>query len=112
MTQQPRSRNKFANLLDVAEDARETPQERAVGGQRPLAHLPEPTPTISDLPASRQRGRPATGKRSDPDFEQVTVYLRRRTHLDIKKALLDRTDRLDFSDLVEELLQGWLASQS
>lgn len=104
---QPRNRNKFADLLDVADVARETPQERAVG-----AHLPEPTPAISDLPATRQRGRPATGKRSDPDFEQVTVYLRRQTHLEIKRALLGRADRLDFSDLVETLLQDWLTSQT
>jgi hypothetical protein len=107
-----RSRNKFANLLDVAEDARATPQERAVGEQRPPAHIHEPTQAIDDLPATRQRGRPATGKRSDPNFEQVTVYLRRQTHLDIKRALLGRDDRLDFSDLVEELLQEWLVSQS
>lgn len=57
--------------------------------------------------AARRRGRPP-GKRSDPDFEQVTIYIKKRTHLDAKKALLEK--RQEFSELVEELLGKWLKS--
>lgn len=56
----------------------------------------------------RRRGRPP-GKRSDPDFEQVTIYIRRRSHLDAKKALLEK--RQEFSELVEKLISDWLGKK-
>lgn len=60
----------------------------------------------------RARGRPK-GKRSDPAFEQVSIYVRRDTHRSAKIALLDPAEenRRDFSELVEELVSEWLASQ-
>jgi hypothetical protein len=61
--------------------------------------------------ATPKRGRPARGKRSNPDFEQVTAYIRKRTHADVKIALLREGQRQEFSALVEDLLAGWLASR-
>jgi hypothetical protein len=62
----------------------------------------------SDIPTSRQHpeGRPA-GKRSDPAYEQVTAYIRKRTHDAVKMALLEEGKRRQFSELVEELLANW-----
>jgi len=51
------------------------------------------------------------GKRSNPDYEQVSAYIRRETYKDVKIALLQQSEGKDFSDLVEELLAEWLKVQ-
>jgi hypothetical protein len=48
------------------------------------------------------------GKRSKADYTQVTAYIPKKTHKDVKLALLD--DGRDFSDLVSELLAEWVKS--
>ena len=50
------------------------------------------------------------GKRSDPDFEQVTAYIRKETHHAVKIELL-KNGRQEFSKLVEGLLQQWLKAR-
>ena len=74
-------------------------------GTRKKAAASSPTPA-----AKRRRGRP-TGKRSDPDFEQVTSYIRRQTYADVKIELIREGLRREFSELVEELLSKWLKSR-
>lgn len=56
---------------------------------------------------AKRRGRPP-GKRSNPDYEQVTAYIRSGTYLSVKKTLLDDPKSRDFSTLLEELLVRWL----
>lgn len=48
----------------------------------------------------------SVGKRSDSEYRQVSAYIRKDTHREVKIALLQE-DR-EFSELVEELLRGWL----
>ncbi len=61
---------------------------------------------------ARQRGRPAeNGKSSDPDFRQTSIILRIQTLKKVKGILLDTDDERDVSDLVEELLAGWVKRQ-
>ena len=57
-----------------------------------------------------RRGRPS-GKRSNPEYEQVTAYIRSETYAQTKIALLKEGKRRDFSGLVEELLGEWLKSR-
>ena len=47
------------------------------------------------------------GKRSHPDYEQISAYIRKETHRAVKLALLEDGGE-DFSDLVEKQLQQWL----
>lgn len=54
-----------------------------------------------------KRGRPA-GKRSDSEFEQVTAYIRKSTHIAVKIALLQEGQKRQFSELVEHLLSEWV----
>lgn len=65
-------------------------------------------------PIPVRRGRP-TGKRSSRDSVQVTAYINAETHYATKIALLVSSRRggqkKDFSDLVQELLAGWLKTQ-
>ncbi len=48
------------------------------------------------------------GKSSNNDYTQVLTYIRRDTHRQIKKVLIDDIEERDLSDLVEELLSDWL----
>jgi hypothetical protein len=57
-----------------------------------------------------RRGRPP-GKRSHPDFEQITAYIRKDTHQAVKIGLL-QNGRKEFSELVEELLHQWIKSST
>lgn len=54
-----------------------------------------------------KRGRP-NGKRSNAEFQQVTAYVRRATYRQVSIKLLDRENKGEFSELIEELLQKWL----
>jgi hypothetical protein len=51
----------------------------------------------------KRLGRPP-GKRSDPEFEQLTAYILKETHQSVKIELL-KNGRQEFSTLVEGLLQ-------
>lgn len=57
-----------------------------------------------------QAKRKKKGKRSDPNFIQVGVYVPKQLHLTVKKLLLDDPAQ-DMSDLVTHLLQGWVENQ-
>lgn len=110
------SKSKFAGILA----ARKGEADEAASQLGKLE--PEVAPSVAPAAAPQARteertpaprgpgriGRPATGKRSNPDFEQVGVYLRKDTHHAAKMALLQARDGRDLSDVVEELLIGWL----
>lgn len=58
-----------------------------------------------------KRGRPGgKGKRLNPDYAQVTAYIRRTVHEETKINLIRQGSR-EFSELVEELLTGWNLKQ-
>jgi hypothetical protein len=56
-------------------------------------------------PAGRKKG-----KRSDPNFTGVFAYVPVKLHEDVMVNLVRRKD-LDFSGLVEQLLNKWLKEQ-
>jgi hypothetical protein len=60
---------------------------------------------LKDRPAEQPSGRKA-GKSSDPNYRSTTVYLKRET---VKKAQVKLIEKeLDFSTLVESLVQDWI----
>ena len=63
----------------------------------------------TDLP--KRRGRPATGKRTNPDYDQTTAYVRKDTYKAVRIALIEEGEERDYSELVEELLAKWLKSR-
>jgi len=87
----------------------------ASGGQG-SAHRKDTQPTAPestspDTPEPKRRGRPATGKRSDPNWIGRTYYIRKKTDLDVEDELLQLKRQgieLDKSELVEELLNAWV----
>jgi hypothetical protein len=60
---------------------------------------------------NKKRGRPATGKRSDPDWIGRTYYIRKENDFDVEDELvkLKRAGiNLDKSELVDFLLAAWV----
>ena len=68
---------------------------------------PEPPPPAAEAVVSKM-GRPP-GKKTDPKYVQVTVYLRKDVHRTARKLLLD--DGGQFSDLVDELVSRWITEK-
>ena len=95
-------KGKFGEILKAAtEDKEEKPVPPEKEEKAPIGA--EKTPLV-------KRGRPK-GKRSNPDFEQVTAYIRSQTYRQTKIALLQQAELSDFSELVEKLLTEWLSTQ-
>jgi hypothetical protein len=59
-------------------------------------------------PAVTRASKRPTGKRSDPNYTQITAYIRKDTHEDVMRAIYKRQE---LSELIEELLAGWLKKQ-
>lgn len=49
-----------------------------------------------------------SGRRSDPEYTQISAYVRKDTLRDVKVELLRNGDDRNLSELVEDLLRGWL----
>ena len=105
------SKNRFAGLQAVKQlqnnkeiEAKEIPQAKAFEQSSAQLNLPS---NGSDDPTAPRRGRP-NGKRSNAEFQQVTAYVRRDTYRRVSIKLLDRENKGEFSELIEELLQKWL----
>ena len=65
----------FNNILDAAQQSENEDSK--------LLEEVEKTPIAQENPAATKKGRPR-GKRSNPDFEQVTAYVRSKTYRDVK----------------------------
>lgn len=118
--------SKFTGLLAQARNrtGEEDPEEEEVAalppapasGSAPAATTPAPARRASvssalpegEVPA---RGRPRNGKRSDPAYTQITAYILKKTHQDVKVALLREGKGRELSEVVEECLAAWLHQQ-
>jgi hypothetical protein len=58
------------------------------------------------------RGRPPTGKRSNPDWKLYSHYLKRKTQREAAARLQAQDAGRDLSDVLQELLENWLLDQS
>jgi hypothetical protein len=50
------------------------------------------------------------GKRSDPNYRQVTAWVRRDTYDRVTIRLI-KEERKEFSELVQELMEQWLRTR-
>lgn len=53
-------------------------------------------------------GRPRTGKRSNPEYRQVSAWIRKDLYDKVTHRLFTKENRREFSDLVGSLLEAWL----
>lgn len=58
-----------------------------------------------NVKAAKMEEPKRVGKRSDPDYTQITAYVRKNTHEDVMRKIYKRQE---FSELLEELLTEWL----
>jgi hypothetical protein len=65
------------------------------------------SPSIT-LEAGKGRGRPPTGKRSNPDWKLYSHFLKRKTQRAAVARLQAEDDGRDLSDVLQELLENWL----
>lgn len=98
--------SKFKNILDAANK----PEDIDAVDAFVKAVKKSNPPIVESKSQPIKKGRPK-GKRSNPDFEQVTAYVRSKTYRQTKIALLQQDELSDFSELVEELLTEWLSTQ-
>lgn len=54
-------------------------------------------------------GRPKTGKGGNPQYQQVSAWIRRDTYKRDTNRLFTKEDRREFSELVQALLEDWLS---
>jgi hypothetical protein len=82
--------------------------------QSPETEETEPATESAPLPAAalqntgKGRGRPPTGKRSNPDWKLYSHFLKRRTQRAAVARLQAGDESRDLSDVLQELLENWL----
>jgi hypothetical protein len=77
----------------------------------PVESPSQPVHKPGVVEAKGGKGRPATGKKSNGEYCQTTISIRKETRKRVKQALLDAETGQDVSELVEALLTKWLESQ-
>jgi hypothetical protein len=97
---------KFAALAGIRQQ-----QPNPVKPETVALQAAPPPPPVSERAEKGGRGRPA-GKRSDPEFQPTTVLLRKATKKAAIRKLEDTDARKDLSDLIEQLLNGWVKRQA
>ncbi len=104
--------SKFSNIFQSEEEPVIEEETKALT----VAPIPEPleTPSAPEQGSEKTKrtGRPAIGKKSDPNYRQVTAYVRRTLYREVSEALYDDsrgrdTKPKEFSELVDELLEEW-----
>lgn len=94
-------RRKFAALAELH---RQPPETEAA---EPAAESALIAPTVAPE-AGKGRGRPPTGKRSNPDWKLYSHFLKRRTQRAAVARLQAEDEGRDLSDVLQELLENWL----
>jgi hypothetical protein len=77
----------------------ESETQQAPAAAAPAAPVPRPAPAKSRQP----------GKKDNPNYVQVTVYLRKDIYKTTRKLLID--DGRQVSELVDDLVSGWIDRQ-
>ena len=82
------------------------------GTLRRLKKTPEgaedPKPTKSPSTGHRPLTGHYRGKRSDPEWANVTILMRRSIKRDTRRRLEDEGEGVDLSELIDHLLTDWL----
>jgi hypothetical protein len=93
--------------------AKQSPFRALVDRQMTESAAPEtahdaPQAPAGSHPSDQSLSRPP-GKSSSPDYQRLTVYLRRDTILDIKRQIVGTNTEL--SDIVQQAVERWLRSR-
>jgi hypothetical protein len=89
----PEAKNKYTDTL------------ASIRGQ--AAEAPNAVPDAEQV---RGRGRPP-GKRSNPEWKLYSHFLKKQTQHEATAILHNEENGQDLSDVLQELLEGWIAQQ-
>ena len=95
-------KGKFSALADLHRQ----PMDEEATPETPQPVSTPPAPPA--LTGGRGRGRPATGKRSNPDWKLYSHFLKKQTQRAAVARLQAEDSDRDLSDVLEELLAQWL----
>jgi hypothetical protein len=98
-------RRKFSALAELHRRPLEEASQAAVAV---VTDEPEPEATLQAM--EKGRGRPATGKRSNPEWKLFSHFLKRKTQRAAVARLQAEDSDRDLSDVLQELLEKWLKS--
>jgi hypothetical protein len=73
---------------------------------------PEPEPPNSSSPTPTPLTGHHRGKRSDPEWTNITILMRRNIKRDARRKLEDEGEGVDLSELIDRLLTDWLNKSS
>lgn len=105
------SNSQFEGLFKARKEGK-PPAKKRQGSSKKDSPTPPEAIKKKSVAISKKKKIPAVAKSDkNSDFEQTLVYLKKDTKLRVKIALLEDAAKKDFSDLVEELLTGWLKKQ-
>lgn len=110
--------SKFTSIFDAPQEPEPEDVPAAVALSVPQSSATPTPPTAAPRTAPEEgraepprTGRPANGKKSDPNYRQVTAYIRKELYEDVTFALHQdsrgQPKRKEFSELVDELLERW-----
>jgi len=93
-------KRKFAALAELH---RQPPEAEAPAE---AGYAPAPPAIVQE--AGKGRGRPATGKRSNPEWKLYSHFLKKKTQRAAAARLQAEDEGRDLSDVLQELLESWL----
>jgi len=96
-------RGKFAALADL-----NNPAADVIKPEAPIAETEPNTPNAEPKSTGQGRGRPISGKRSNPEYRLFSHYLKRKTQRAAVAKLMAKDDGKDLSDVLQELLERWV----
>jgi hypothetical protein len=73
-----------------------------------LNQMPPPAERNEAPATNKSKAGREPGKRSNPDYKQYSVLLKKRTHMLVSHTLDILGGGQDVSDLVQQLLEQWL----
>ena len=92
--------SQFDALIEPEEKKKSKPKKKGRAAKK-VAVTPPPEPeTVDEKPLAKSK---------NPDFLHTSVFLKIKTHKEVKKALIDDSENRDLSELVEELLSQWIS---
>jgi hypothetical protein len=79
-------------------------------GQALEISVQQSQPSIQTQEPVEKQSKRKLGKRSNPDYELIGLYIPKEVNLETKRLLIGK--KIDFSDLVTNLLRQWLKQRS
>lgn len=107
MSKKPHHLENLGNIFGSLHKNASPPSPAPLEGAQEAIAPPPPSAPVGRKPV----GRP-TGKKSDEEYCQTTIHIRKATRKRVKQALLDADNGQDVSELVEELLTKWLETRT